>query len=224
MSGLTKPRAVLCQHCYRTTMRRVSGGGSDAGRFCDRKCAAQHRAHVAREVAGIRAMAGPLPVHDTGPVLRQLVRTLRRLIRQREHGATLAALASSPCAVCGQPCGYTFGRRKRYCSRECQKASDSYRDHRCAHRIKRKALKRSVSVETVSPILVFDRDRWTCQLCGVATPKGRRGTMTPNAPELDHILPLACGGAHSYANTQCACRACNAAKGATPRGQLLLIG
>lgn len=93
-----------------------------------------------------------------------------------------------------------------------------------AHRLKRKAKQRAVTVETVDPIKVFDRDGWRCQLCGVKTPKAKRGTYQPTAPELDHIVPIGKGGEHSYRNTQCACRQCNAAKSDTPRGQLLLVG
>lgn len=69
--------------------------------------------------------------------------------------------------------------------------------------------------ERFDPYSVFDRDGWVCQLCGCDTPRSHRGTLQGNAPELDHIVPLARGGVHSQANTQCACRACNGAKGAT---------
>ena len=63
---------------------------------------------------------------------------------------------------------------------------------------------------------VLARDNWTCQLCGEPTPKSLRGTCDPRAPELDHILPIAAGGAHVPENCQCACRECNGAKGANP--------
>lgn len=62
-----------------------------------------------------------------------------------------------------------------------------------------------------------------CIVCGKKTPPHRRGTTHRRAPELDHILPLSKGGAHSAANTQCACRECNSTKGARPLGQLLLF-
>jgi hypothetical protein len=78
--------------------------------------------------------------------------------------------------------------------------------------------------ERVNPFRVFDRDRWTCHLCKRKTPRKLRGTHDPMAPELDHIIPLAAGGSHTYVNTACACRACNQAKSAKPLGQLLLIG
>lgn len=63
---------------------------------------------------------------------------------------------------------------------------------------------------------VLERDGWCCQLCGIETPKMLRGTTNPNAPEVDHIIPLAALGSpgHVPENCQCACRACNLAKGA----------
>lgn len=77
----------------------------------------------------------------------------------------------------------------------------------------RKAKIRSVLTERVNPIKVLERDGWQCRLCGVATPQAKRGTYETNAPELDHRIPISKGGPHTYANTQCACRACNQAKG-----------
>jgi 5-methylcytosine-specific restriction endonuclease McrA len=49
-----------------------------------------------------------------------------------------------------------------------------------------------------------------------------RGTHADRAPELDHILPLAAGGDHTFDNVACACRKCNQAKGALPLGQIRL--
>lgn len=71
---------------------------------------------------------------------------------------------------------------------------------------------------------VFERDRWTCQLCGVKTPKALRGTCDQRAPEVDHIVPIAAGGDHVMENLQCACRRCNGEKQARPAGQLWLLG
>ena len=132
--------------------------------------------------------------------------------------------ASRRCVICANPCGYTFGRPRSYCSVECAKKSVSYKEARRVRRHKRRALQRCAHVENVIPSKVFDRDKWKCQLCGCATPKKMRGTLSDNAPELDHIVPLSKGGEHSYLNTQCACRKCNARKSDRVLGQLLLIG
>lgn len=86
-----------------------------------------------------------------------------------------------------------------------------------------KLRRRGARVESVDLLKVLERDGWRCQLCGRKTPARLRGSFDPRAPEVDHILPIAAGGEHSYRNTQCSCRACNIAKASTPRGQMRLF-
>lgn len=85
----------------------------------------------------------------------------------------------------------------------------------------RKAKLKVVTVERVDRKVVFERDRWTCQICGIKTVSQ---PYTDRSAELDHIIPLALGGLHSYLNTQCACRKCNGHKGSKAQGQLLMFG
>jgi 5-methylcytosine-specific restriction endonuclease McrA len=114
---------------------------------------------------------------------------------------------------------YVMGRRSGTCS-ACSEARA--RAHKTAARLVRRAKERSAKVESVDPYRVFERDGWLCRLCGASTPRAKRGTYEDDAPELDHVVPIAKGGEHSYANTQCACRRCNGLKsdamGWTPRG------
>lgn len=128
------------------------------------------------------------------------------------------------CAVCGCEfiAEYTGGRRQVFCSDECRHKKK--REYSRTGKKKRKYKIRGVRVESVNYLRVLDRDKWTCRLCGTKTPKRLRGTYQDNAPEIDHIIPIAMGGEHSYSNTQCACRKCNATKGASPLGQLMLFG
>ena len=54
---------------------------------------------------------------------------------------------------------------------------------------------------------IFNRDRYTCQYCGV---QGRNLT-------LDHVIPRYRGGQHTWENVVSACVACNRRKaGRTP--------
>ena len=123
--------------------------------------------------------------------------------------------------TCGE-CGSVFAprdERQLTCSLLCS--------HKLYSRIgarTRRARMAGVHYEPVDPFKVFDRDKWQCQLCGVKTPKVKRGTHDSNAPELDHILPIAKGGSHTYLNTQCACRKCNMKKSDKPMGQMLMLG
>lgn len=67
-------------------------------------------------------------------------------------------------------------------------------------------------------------DSWVCQICGRKTPQQLRGHNKPSSPELDHIIPISKGGAHTPSNLQCACRRCNGIKSNnTEAGQLRLL-
>lgn len=127
------------------------------------------------------------------------------------------------CARCGSKYApaKTGGRVSEYCSGECRALAE--KASRRAAKSKRRAVIRGATVERVDPFVVFERDRWKCGLCGCDTPIGKRGSYDDNAPELDHIIPLAKGGDHSYRNTQCACRRCNGLKSDKPLGQMLLF-
>ena len=77
---------------------------------------------------------------------------------------------------------------------------------------KRRALKRSALVENFSPLDVFLRDKYRCQICGVKTRPDYKNPYHPKYPNLDHIIPLSKGGEHSMKNTQCLCFQCNTTK------------
>ena len=67
------------------------------------------------------------------------------------------------------------------------------------------ARKRNAFVEPVDPLVVLTAGGEMCALCEVP--------LTLTTVQVDHIVPLAMGGEHSYANTQPACASCNARKG-----------
>lgn len=75
---------------------------------------------------------------------------------------------------------------------------------------------RAYGYHNLSPIealAVLERDGWRCRQCGIPTPRDRRGTKAPDAPEVDHVVPLCAGGTNDPANLQCLCKRCNQAKG-----------
>ena len=126
------------------------------------------------------------------------------------------------CMECGGAFTPVYGdKRRSYCSARCSKKK-LRREHGKSGPAR--ARRKGVKTEAVQVTRVFERDGWRCQVCGKSTPKERRGTRYPNAPELDHRVPIALGGSHTYGNVQCACRACNNAKGGhTVAGQLPLL-
>ncbi|WP_434744799.1 HNH endonuclease [Streptomyces sp. A-14] len=96
----------------------------------------------------------------------------------------------------------TDNPRDRNCSPRCGRRAD---------KDKRRALERQAFVAPVSRPQVYERDHWTCQLC--REPVVRDQVVPhPQAPTLDHVIPLARGGTHEPANVQLAHYLCNSIK------------
>jgi len=84
-----------------------------------------------------------------------------------------------------------------------------------AHHHTRRARKRGAFVETVVPREVYERDNWTCHICDMRINKATSNVWPkPTSPTVDHVIPLAKGGEHSYANCKAAHLCCNMRKGA----------
>lgn len=78
---------------------------------------------------------------------------------------------------------------------------------------KKRAERAGVEYEFVNRRRVYERDEWTCHIC--------RDPIDPTAKwpdmmcaSLDHVIPLALGGPHAYANVKAAHWLCNTYKGA----------
>lgn len=69
---------------------------------------------------------------------------------------------------------------------------------------KARAKRHGVEYEPVNRIRVFERDGWTCGICGQP--------VTRDDASLDHVRPMSKGGPHTYANTQCSHLMCNIIK------------
>lgn len=69
----------------------------------------------------------------------------------------------------------------------------------------RRARVRGAFVEQVDPQVVFERDEGVCGFCGESVAR--------DAFDVDHIVPLADGGLHSYDNARVAHPRCNRSHG-----------
>ncbi|MQW44389.1 hypothetical protein GHK68_19485 [Sinorhizobium meliloti] len=218
-----------CQWCGDTFRRRPTV--KDAALFCSRDCGHEYlraSSAVVRissfSVLRPRCAVCDKPFTAKGATAKYCSddchAEIKRL-RSREYSAANDNVDRTPrpCAECGEVFSTSYGEKNRkFCSTECSKKNGQR-----AGKLKRKAMLRAAYVERVDPIKVFDRDKWKCQICGVKTPRKLRGTMDDRAPELDHVMPLSLGGAHSYMNTQCACRKCNREKSDTLPAQIGLF-
>lgn len=150
--------------------------------------------------------------------------------KRAQQYASLRSFEPIHCRACGVMFCRLPGTWARSCGPECAQslrlqASKKNRMRPCSRAAKalRAARKRNARAgDSFDPLDTLARDGWRCQLCGVRTPKSKRGSCADDAPEVDHVIPLARGGVHALWNTQCLCRRCNSRKGATALGQLSL--
>jgi hypothetical protein len=228
------------QHCCEGCGVKFKPKRAGRSRFCSRECAFANPNKCLpperRKVAALRSWEARkrwprsavhfltckhCEVLFTSPRARMFCPAHTGTEARRLDGVAKRTPLSGSCCECGidfvRP--DTGSLRPSFCSVSCSK-----RNGKRISRLARKAKQRSVTVESVNPLDVLRRDKWTCQMCGVKTPQRLRGTLGPSAPELDHITPLSRGGEHSYRNTQCLCRSCNLTKGCTEVGQLRLFG
>lgn len=210
-----------CEHCGSPAYRRLSGTSKSPNRFCSMACRV-----LAAEVKNAAKAA-------KRQAQRALIAAIKHLIKARKPKASSYRMGQAPAVRTCPCCSLTwsavtwYGPTQHCPTDDCQEALKALnrktrRDLGNTYRTRARRMGRKFKGFNVNR--VFERDRWTCQLCGVKTPKRLRGTQAPNAPELDHIIALAAGGDHIIENVQCACRACNGAKGASALGQLWLLG
>jgi hypothetical protein len=207
-------RAFNCAHCGRLVHRKASGTNTANGyinKYCSLPCRDAGYAAAAlstRLSKGLFSKCFGLfcEVCRSPFVSRREKRFCRKACdaiarAQVEHVRIGRAIQ---CRGCKTEFCLIYGRSKSSLCVPC--AQSRARAHRLSAKVVRRLRLKAASVEPVDPFVVFERDGWHCQLCGIATPRDKRGTNDPDAPELDHVIALAGGGEHSYRNTQCACR------------------
>lgn len=134
---------------------------------------------------------------------------------KERYGYNIYAVTSGKTETNCTNCGVLFSRvppnKSKCCSNDCELKLSSTSKRKA--KAKRKAVKRKCNGgESFDPFEIFERDKWTCQICGIETPKSKRGLNLDDSPELDHIHPISKGGLHTRKNTQCLCRSCNGKK------------
>lgn len=115
-----------------------------------------------------------------------------------------------------------FGvRAKSYCMRCCADIAVERRrdglvdlDKLWVFTARRRAQKLSTTSEPFTRTEIFERDNWTCALCGKGIDPSLRHPH-PWHSNVDHIIPLSRGGTHTRGNVQASHFRCNLQKGAS---------
>lgn len=134
----------------------------------------------------------------------------KRKARERKSDAERRLEARKhACPVCG-----VITIRNKYCSPECAKKADNKRrDFNRRIKLRSAMVDKDITVEGL-----YRRDNGTCYLCG----RGcnfedytvRDGAFIAGDwyPSIDHVIPLAKGGLHSWGNVMLAHHRCNSEK------------
>lgn len=218
----------LCPTCAVPLVRK---GDHAFSTYCSRRCAG-----IANGAA--RFAAGREQREERKAARRAELAARTHSLQCEECGS--AFTAPSPRACCSPECRMARARRsqapvrhgyqprKPYTLRVptehvCAECHGSFiglrRQQFCSARCNRKSKKRLRDVggrlgsERFSPREIFERDNWTCHLCGDHCD---RAASVPArlAPTLDHLTPISKGGVHSRANVKCAHFSCNSKRGA----------
>lgn len=144
----------------------------------------------------------------TEMVLKRQAKELRIKERQAEEERKKVERIHK-CPVCG-----TETNRPKYCCPDCaKKSSNKQRDHRRRMKIKARLIDNDITVEGL-----YRRDSGVCYLCGgrcnLEDYTVRDGAFVAGDwyPSIDHVVPLAKGGEHSWNNVRLAHRRCNTLK------------
>jgi hypothetical protein len=115
------------------------------------------------------------------------------------------------CVICERDFEHAWAKAKTCSDPICKGTYEAIQ--RATVKSRRRARLAGALSVPYNPLHIFQRDNWTCQLCG-APCSYADGYPSPHYPTIDHIIALANGGADVPGNVQCACFDCNSHKGA----------
>lgn len=143
--------------------------------------------------------------------VERMMATVRKNIERSERRAAAEDAKIHHCPICGKP------TIERCCSSACQNtyANRTHEQNRRA-RIRDALVDRDITLPEL-----FRRERGVCYICGRLCDwsdmeAAEDGTLIAgdSYPSIEHVVPLARGGLHSWNNVRLACRRCNTIKGA----------
>lgn len=198
---------------------------TDRTKYCSRVCAYSDQKQWQ---AKVEVKEKPDPFSRIWPVACAICQTtfIAKHPKHKYCGPTCVRVAypiknvqprAFTCIDCGTPSVAMRATRCKRCQIKATRAASRLK-HGKVKKHRHRAKRYGVPYEPINPVVVFERDGWCCQLCGIPTPKALKGINHSAAPTLDHIVPMSMGGSHEFINVQCACRGCNTRKGTLPNG------
>ena len=202
-----KPVIVRCRDCGRTFERQFHifrdfvNGTWNAANECPLCREDRQRQQREQKEQGRREQSE----HDARIKAEQrAIKEADLISRQVEE-----RLAIHVCKNCGKEycIGTTGYNSKQYCSEKCMKRwAMRVKNDRRLKRMKQRKHDNDITLEKL-----FSRDGGTCYLCGGVCDWDdvTDGNAGDSYPSIDHVVPLAKGGTHTWVNIKLAHRKCN---------------
>lgn len=217
-----------CKHCGKF-FRRNRGRSRDSGKFCSRQCYQRFRLKgkqskfvqcefllltcefCEKKFLSIRKSKFCSEECRAKATLKHGRRYWQQYAKKQYVGK------KAVCKYCGKEFQLEHKKSKRYCSDECKRKQKRYDQH-CRYK---KRLQNKIVDSGITLAKLIERDNHICALCGEEIDQDDfklddNGNFVAgdNYPSIDHIVPLALGGLHSWDNVQLAHFNCNRLKGA----------
>lgn len=209
---------MRCVECGATFTPRQGG---KTQRFCSKSCrltwSSAHRWDSRRRKTGPCVVCLSNTTSRNGVALcdNSECKSLRVLAVRRltQTGEVSTKIAYYTCDNCAELFVGKVRANRKYCTRGCAaRAAKRNGKHR------RRAATRDGDFITISRLGA--RDNWVCHICGKRI-KLRSGGAAM-APSIDHLIPIAAGGPHVWANVAIAHKRCNSRRRTGGRVQLRL--
>jgi hypothetical protein len=138
-----------------------------------------------------------------------VARSNERIAARKKKEANRNYFPEKKCLVCGSVfVDSSLTRNKKVCSRKCTHKADRDKHNYSA---KRRAIIFGANHIPYSRADVFERDGYTCYLCGL--PLDMTSTMPAYfSATVDHVVPLSRGGQDNLSNVRAAHLICNMRK------------
>lgn len=217
----TLRQSFSCAHCGTQFIPKCANRKT----FCSRDCSyAAQRAAATLRASLPKAPKPPklVPCLTCGVEFEQVRRARfcgeecrKEMARRKSRNRSIEVSKASRrviCASCEQPFEREYGNDipRKTCSDVCYARQLGMQQRR--HKDTRRARRRNAFVAPVYRREIYERDGWTCQLCGDEVDR-TAAVPDPLSATLDHIVPLAKGGTHEPSNVQLAHFLCNSVKG-----------
>lgn len=103
--------------------------------------------------------------------------------------------------------------RGKYCSKDCYRRSEAYKAQRIRSKVAYRTRRDGRPVNTDITVKgIIDRYGSACVVCGEKVGGNRLPVLHPMALTIDHVIPIARGGTHTWENVRLAHRICNSRK------------